>query len=195
RPRGARTAASGDGTAASTPIAGGHRQAKSIRSLAKLVGRSESAVRKWLDRSDWPFSRTGPWDVQRVRAWMDIQLKPDPAAAYRRRAKAAEAGTGEFRTVGLLEKARIQATIERALYLQMKRKAEAGELHATADCERHRLRQIMEVRNRLMELPRSMAAGLVGLSAEEIEAALEQAMRAIVDEFAGSTPAGGPADD
>ncbi|HUX03167.1 MAG TPA: hypothetical protein VMY35_19570, partial [Phycisphaerae bacterium] len=195
RPRGARTAASGDGTAASTPIAGGHRQAKSIRSLAKLVGRSESAVRKWVARSDWPVSRTGPWaasDIRRIRAWMDVMLKPDPAAAYRKRAKAADAGTGEFRSMGALERARIQATLERALYIRQKRMSEAGELHSVADCQRHRLQQIMEVRNRLMEIPRSMASGLAGLPAERIGAELDRTMRAIVDDFAaGAAPSGG----
>ena len=175
--------------------AGGYAEATSLRSLARLVGRSLSAVRKWVARSDWMFGRTGPWNVEKVHAWMDIHLQRDAAAAYRKRVKDAEAGTGEFHKMGPLEKARIQATLERALWLRQKRQAEAGELHSTAECERHRLQQILEVRNRLMEVPRSMAAGLAGLAPEVIEADLDRAMRAIVDEFAGLTPRGGPADE
>ena len=152
-------------------------------------------MRKWVARSGWPFSRTGPWDVRRVRAWMEIHLKPDPAAAYRKRAKAAEAGTGEFHTMGPLEKARIQATIERALYIRQKRQADAGELHSTADCERRRLQQIMEVRNRLLELPRSVASGLAGLGAEAIERQLEEAVRSILDEFSSEATRPGGDDD
>ena len=169
-------------------------QAKSIRSLAKHVGRAPNTVRKWIDRDDWPFSLSPPWEVRRVKAWAEIHLNPDPAAAYRRKAKAAEAGRGEFRDLGPLSKARLQAVIERALLIRQRRLIEAGRMHDTAECERRRLQQIMEVRNRLMELPRSMSAGLSGLPPEGIEAALTKAMLAIIEEFSAGAeppPAGG----
>ncbi len=38
--------------------------AKSIRALAKLVSKSESAVRKWKSHQAWAFSQNGPWDVE-----------------------------------------------------------------------------------------------------------------------------------
>jgi hypothetical protein len=196
RPQASRRASADGVTAPRSADGHGHARAETLRSLARQVNRSPSAVRKWMDRSDWPFSRTGPWDVVRVRAWMDIQLKPDPAAAYRKRAKAAEAGTGEFHNAGPLEKARIQATIERALYIRQKRLAESGELHSKADCDRHRLQQIMEVRNRLMDIPRSMASGLSMQTAEVVEQILDRAMRAILDEFgAKATPVEPGGDD
>jgi len=169
--------------------------AKSIRSLARHVRRAESTVRKWIKRDDWPFALAPPWQVSKVRAWAEIHLHPDPAAAYRRKAKAAEAGTGEFRGMGALTKARLQVTIERALLIRQRRQIEAGKMHDTAECERRRVQQIMEVRNRLLELPRSLAAGLAGLSAEQIEARLQESIEAILEEFAGEDQPAAGGDD
>ena len=87
--------------------------AKSIRSLAALVGRSESAVRKWVAHPEWRFSTTPPWDVARVKAWAEIVLHPDPAANFRKKAKAAEGGTGEFAELGPVGKLRCQLMIAR----------------------------------------------------------------------------------
>ncbi len=159
--------------------------AKSIRSLASLVDRSPSAVRKWLRKSNWPFKLTPPWNVTRVKAWMDIHLSPDPAEAYRRKARDAEAGVGEFRNQTPLEKAKLQVAIERALYIRQKRLAEAGKLHDVEECERRRLQQIMEVRNRLLDLPRSIVHGMVGQPVDEMERQLSAAIRAILEEFSG----------
>jgi len=163
----------------------GPTHAKSIRALARQVDRAESTVRKWIGREDWPFSLTGPWDVRLVTAWAEIHLKGDPAAAYRKKAKAAEAGIGEFAPMGPLTKARLQATIERALHIRQRRMVEAGELHNVKDCTQRRLRQIHEVKTRLMELPRSMANALTGQSAEKIEQLMDEQIRAIIEDFAG----------
>ncbi len=158
--------------------------ATSIRSLGRYVGRAESTVRKWIARDDWPFPRQPPWDVEKVRAWMEIHLKPDPAVAYRKKAHAAEAGTGEFASIGPLTKARIQVTIERALRIRQRRLTEADKLHDTEECRRRRLRQIHLVKARLFELPRSMANSLAGQSAEKIEQLLDQQVIDILEEFA-----------
>ena len=162
--------------------------AKTIRSLARLVGRAESSVRNWVDREDWPFSRdprSHPWDVEKVRAWAEIQLKPDPAAAYRKKARAAEAGTGEFAEMGPLTKARLQAMIERALLLRQRRMIEAGKMHDVEQCNQAKLRQIHEVKSRLLELPRVMAVPLGMQSPETVERLLTAQVLAILDEFAG----------
>ncbi|HUX03136.1 MAG TPA: hypothetical protein VMY35_19415 [Phycisphaerae bacterium] len=159
--------------------------ARSIRALARQMARNESTVRKWKDRDDWPFSRTGPWDVQRVRAWAEIHLKPDPAAAYRKKARAAAAGTGEFAEMGALTKARVQATLERALWIRQRRLAEGGKLHDVGECERRRLRQIYEVKGALLALPRSVANALVGLDRAGIERMLDRQMTEILEGFAG----------
>lgn len=142
------------------------------------------------------FGRTGPWDVEHVIVWRDNMLKPDPAAEYRRQAKAAEEGEGEFAKLTKREKLNLQKTYEQMLSIRQRREIEAGVYHSKADCDRHRLQQIMEVRSRLMEIPRSMAGALAGLTAEAIGLMLDRAVRAILDEFAGeATPAGPGGDD
>jgi hypothetical protein len=151
------------------------------------MGRNESSVRKWVDRSDWPFSRdprTKPWDVEKVKAWAEIQLKPDPAAAYRKKIKALEAGTGECAGLNILLKARTQATIERALLLRQRRLAEAGTLHDVQECTKRRLRQIHEVKAALMSLGRSLANSLVGQDADSAELILHTRCLQICEEFA-----------
>lgn len=159
-------------------------QAKSIRDMARQTGRAESTVRKWISRDDWRFSLQPPWDIGRVKAWMEIFLSPDPAAAYRKKAAAAEAGTGEFTTLGPLGKAKLQYTIERALSVRQRRLVDAGELHNVKECQQRRLRQIHEVKGRLLELPRSMGNILVGQDAEAIERLLGERVRAMLDDFA-----------
>lgn len=158
--------------------------AKSIRDLARKVGRAESTVRKWIRREDWPFSLEPPWRVERVKAWMEIHLKPDPAEAYHRKAKAAEAGIGEFSPMGPLTKARMQQAIERALYIRQERQARAGKLIDAEDAQRHRLRQIHAVKGLLLALPRSLANSLVGQDRDSCERILHDQVVGIIEEFA-----------
>ena len=160
--------------------------AKSIRGLGRAVGRAESTVRKWLTRDDWPprFGQVPPWNVAEVKAWMDAQLKPDPAASYRKRQAAAAAGIGECARMDALTRARIQTTIERALYIRQRRLKEAGELHDVRACEQRRQRQIHEVRSALLALGRSLANLLVGQDREAIEKIIDTECRAICETFA-----------
>jgi hypothetical protein len=116
-------------------------------------------------------------------------LKADPAAEYRRQAKAAATGTSEFAKLTEREKVHVGKMMEQILSIRQRRLIEANAFHSVADCDRHRIQQIMEVRNRLMELPRSLALGLVGLPAEEIERTIDQVVRVILEEFgAKATP-------
>ncbi|NLF29704.1 MAG: hypothetical protein GX591_02310 [Planctomycetes bacterium] len=163
--------------------------ATSMRDLARRCGVAEGTVRKWTKSHDWAFSLAPPWDVAKVKAWREIHRHGDPAAAYRAKAMAAERGLGEFRDTSALTKARLQATIERALLLRQRRLVEAGQLHDVKECERRRVQQIMEVRNRLMELPKSMAPVLVGLPAERIEDEMTDAIVVVLEEFAGGADA------
>jgi hypothetical protein len=158
--------------------------ARTIRSLGRRCGFAESTVRKWIASEDWPFSLRPPWDVARVKAWHEIQRHPDPAAAYRKRAAAAEAGTGEFAGMGPLTKAKLQATIERALLVRQRRMIEAGKMHDTEQCEQRRLRQIHEVRAALLGLGRSVANSLVGQPREAIERVIHDRCLQICEEFA-----------
>jgi len=157
--------------------------ARSIRSLARQVSRSESAVRRWIRHERWPFPLEGPWDVRRVKAWAEIQLHPDPAAAFRQKAKAAELGLGEFRDLGPIGKARLQVLIGRAMLQQHRLKVEQGKVHDVAVCGQRLLRLIHEVKARLLELPRAVAGVLVGQPAEAIERLLAEQVNGILMEF------------
>ncbi len=158
--------------------------ARSIRSLARQVHRAESTVRKWIARDDWPFALAPPWEVEKVRAWAEIQLKPDPAAAYRKKAAAAEAGTGEFSRLGPYGKARVQYLIERSLSVRQRRLRDAGKLIDAEEARQHRLRQIHAVKAALLALPRSVANALAGQDRSGIERILAERVRAILQEFA-----------
>ncbi len=160
-----------------------HGKAKSIRSLGRQVGRAESTVRKWLARPDWPFSRTGPWDVSQVTSWMEIHLKPDPAKAYRKRMAQAAAGKAEFGELTAKQKADIQYKIERTLAVRQRRLKEAGDLHDARQCQERILRQIHAVRSSLLALPRSLSAQLVNASRDEIEAILTQRITELLEDF------------
>lgn len=162
--------------------------ADTIRSLAKQLRRGESTVRKWISRDDWPFRRTPPWNIEKVKVWSEINLKPDPAAEYRKRAKAADEGKAEFVDASPLTRAKIQATLERALLIRQRRMIESGKLHEVEACEKRRVRQIHETKSRLLSFPRAVAQRLVGLDSENIEAVLQAEIELIISEFSyGST--------
>ncbi|MGE0481268.1 MAG: hypothetical protein AB7Q17_12425 [Phycisphaerae bacterium] len=54
--------------------------ANSVRELARTLGRSHTAVAKWLNHPAWCWSTQPPWDVAAVRAWAATILSPNPAA-------------------------------------------------------------------------------------------------------------------
>jgi len=157
---------------------------KFIRALSRHVGRADGSVRKWIARDDWPFSREGPWDVEKVRAWMEIHLKPDAAAAYRKKAKAAESGSGEFAGMGILTKARAQKTYEQILQIRQRRMIEAGDMHNGKECEAEMSKFLLEARRRLAELPRTVSKDLVGREAVTIEGILETRITEILNDMA-----------
>ncbi len=56
---------------------------RSIRALARLMGRSHSTVGEWVKRPDFPTRRKAPWsdaDVQAIKAWAGL-LQPNRAKA------------------------------------------------------------------------------------------------------------------
>lgn len=146
-------------------------------------------MRKWLDRGDWPFSRdlrAHPVDVEKVKAWAEIMLKPDPAAAYRKKIKAAADGHGEYAGMGLLLKARIQKTYEQTLAIRQRREADAGKLHSTDECVKAHAAMVHRAKAGLLGMGRSLANGLVGLDAGAIEAAIHARAVQICEELANS---------
>lgn len=155
-------------------------QAKSIRALGRLLDVSDTAVRKWLRHPTWPFSRRPPWDPELVKAWR------------REHVDTADGGTGASSRAAKTEAAR-----ERTLLVRQRRLIEGGQFHDAEKCQQRTIRQILELKGRLLELPRSMAKVLTMQPAEVIEAALDAQLRMLIQEFAtgvrehdGPKPAG-----
>lgn len=143
-------------------------------------------MRKWTTRSDWPFGRdprVTPWPVEKVKVWAEIHLKPDPAAAYRKRIKEAEAGLGEFRQMGPQEKAKTQCYIERALLLNVMRLKEQGKLHKTDECIKAHAELVHRAKSALLGMCRSIANSLSGETPDRIEEILHARVLAILEEL------------
>lgn len=161
--------------------------AKSIRRLARHLGRSDTAVRKWMKREDWPFPRTPPWDIKQVQAWAEINLRPDPGKAYQQKLASLRNGSGAYGEIGALTRAKIQVTLERAMWIRQRRLVEAGKLIDAEEAQRYRLRQIQAAKSLLVTLPRSVANALVGQDRNAIEQILNKRIEELLDEFADST--------
>jgi FlaA1/EpsC-like NDP-sugar epimerase len=157
---------------------------RSIRSLARLVGRGESSVRKWTKDTRWPFARKAPWSAEllpKIKWWADTYLSHDNARDYREKI-IGDAGGGE-RPMSKYEQARLALVVERAMFMKQRRLVEAGKLHDVQVCQKRRLRQIHEVKSRLLEIPRVLAASLVGLQADAIEMKIQEQVLAAMEDL------------
>ena len=158
-----------------------HSKPLSARALARVVGKSASAVRKWISRRDWPYGR-GPFDIALVQKWMQVHLKRDPAQRYHDAQRGVKPDE-----LSLLDRARTANYLEAARIRELKRRQIEGQLHDVADCEARRRRQILLVRNALTRtLPRTLAAELVGRARGDMERILHSRLAAVCEMFAGS---------
>jgi hypothetical protein len=129
--------------------------AASVRELARRVGRSHTAVTKWLADPRFPVARRGPWDaatVARIREWAATTLEPDRAAegpGGAGESAAAAAGLGDASNQS---KAKLALTVEKVKALKQAREIKAGLYHVVADCEARRMRQIIAVRDELLNV-------------------------------------------
>ena len=122
-----------------------------MRELARRVGRSHTAVTKWLADPRFPSARRGPWDaatVERIREWAEATLEPDRAAVAGESAAAA-AGLAEASSQS---KAKLALTVEKVKALKQAREIKGGLYHLVADCESRRMRQIIAVRDELLNV-------------------------------------------
>jgi hypothetical protein len=127
--------------------------AGSIRELARRVGKSHVAVRKWLADPRFPFARSGPWDAKTVAAidqWAGRTLSPDPAAG-----ETAAAGDGEIAVSSSSAKAKLALTVEKVKAARQKREIEAKLFHRIDDCRNRRIRQLSVLSRELQEMPES----------------------------------------
>jgi len=155
---------------------------KSIRALARRLGRAEATVRKWLRTGRWPAGvpQAGPWSAQhlaRLMAFRDLVLKPDAAAGR-------HGVPGVVNELTPEQKLKLVYWHRRNELLQQRIQTAAGKVHDVAECNERALRQVLAIKTHLLEVGPSMASTLAGQSAETIERLLTDRMRSICKEFA-----------
>lgn len=156
-----------------------------MRALARAVGRSLSAVRKWTKRRDWPYGK-GPFVVEYVKDWMRDHLKRDPAHRYHD----AQKGVGP-QPLSQVEQARAENFSESAQIRRLKREQLQGKLHDVEECRARRRRQILAVRNALTRtLPRALSAELVGRARGDMERVIRDRLVSVCDAFGGEDARG-----
>jgi hypothetical protein len=112
-------------------------------------------VGRWLKDDRWPFARSAPWDaalVPQIQSWAARTLAANPAApeispSPASRPAAPLAPDRQVKLALALEKLEAQKFTN-----QLRR----GEFHSIADCQQHRVRQILETRTRLLSMVESL---------------------------------------
>jgi len=123
------------------------------RDLGRAVGRSHTAVLKWLKHPEWTFGR-GPWafrTVEQIKTWAARTLAEDPAAG-----DGPAVGGDQHRQLKDLP---ISKQVDVGLKLSRKKRVDfdldvdKGVYHLVDECSRRRLRQIHEVKTALLNMP------------------------------------------
>ena len=156
--------------------------ATSARHLARLMGVSESLVRKWRKRPDWPFGQKPPWNPTKVEAWRQRTLTQTPGEHLR---QPRDSPPVPVAATGDLHRASVAYKLERTLLLRQERLEREGKMHDVAECQQRRLAQISAVRSALLDLPRSLPIRLAGRPVDEMGPIIEEVVYAILNEFAG----------
>ncbi|MBI5863719.1 MAG: hypothetical protein HZB38_04275 [Planctomycetes bacterium] len=153
------------------------------RKLATAIGVSESTVREYLARADWPFARRPPWaaaDVARIRSSAQATLSPNPATLHETHGH--DGGMEALRR-NPLSAAKLRLTLTRAEMLNLQRAILAAEMVPRREVEDALVRRVHAARSAFQALPRQLAGRLVGRNENEIEHALDDAIRAVLLEI------------
>jgi hypothetical protein len=158
--------------------------ARSIRELARQLGRNDRAVRKWIADERWKFGRKPPWNVAQVRTWAAATLAPNPAASPGVNAKT-------IRDMATIEKAKLKLLLERAEKLRLDREIKAGQYTTPEEIERGRIARIGAVKETTAAVARRFLPILAGPGAssretERVAAVLAGMMQTIADVYAGT---------
>jgi len=143
--------------------------------VAEAFGVHHKTVIAWV-KAGCPAKRASrhkPWtfDLTAVDAWI------------RRKGRQTTPGRPPTRDGSELARAKLQLTLERALWARLKRQELEGVLHNAEDCQARQLRQIIAVRSAFADLPRSLAPRLAGRKEEQIADILAKRIRDIIDQL------------
>jgi len=146
----------------------------SQRALAKALHRPLSTVRHWMKHESWPFGVTGPWSVEGVRAWAELNFETP--------GRDGEESSTDLGT--MKRRAEVRVLLERGAMLRLTREERENTLHDVAECLDRRLSLLHRFQKRLLELPRMIRRRLTGQREDVIERRLDEALRQILDELA-----------
>jgi hypothetical protein len=150
----------------------------SITALAAAVGKSPSAVRKWVRHSSWAFG-PGPWAttlVPKIKTWAAATLAPDRAAGQ----IAPEPTDAGGLTKHDLELRHLRGKIKK---LELGIGKESKLLVLRSDVESREVRQAQVVKQELMGV-KGLAVKMEGMTVLQRENLLESWARAVCEKFA-----------
>lgn len=160
--------------------------AKTQRELAASLGKSQPAVNKWIKDSRWTLSKSGPWDVEEVKAWAARTLGLVPAKS------AAQPSLN----LGFDADPKLDGRLGADLYLKTQRaKLLAFELRQLekeyvlrSEMEQGRIDRIQAVKSSLERMPGRLAPQLAGMTDEvAIETVIEAEVIKILHAFSRET--------
>lgn len=158
----------------------------SVRKLAAALGKSHTAVGRWLTHPLWDQGQTGPFDVERARQWAATHLQRNPADANEVPDDAPPDPMESLRR-NPLSAAKLRLTLTRAAKLELERGILAGEYLPRRDVEDALVKRVHAVRGALQALPRQLAGTLVGLDEVQIEQALDDGIRGVLADLASQS--------
>lgn len=162
----------------------------SARELAATVGRSHTAIQKWLKRDDFPFSRSGPWQADEVPAllrWAADNLKSggqDEKGTFPRGGGV----TKDLRDEKLRQEIRkLRAQADQA---ETELERERGKLHDADACEEEQVRAFSLVRTAMQNLPAQLVSqaisdGLPHAAAPGFQRKAEEMIKGCLRHLAG----------
>ena len=167
-----------------------------MRALARAVGRTQQAVRKWSLRDDWPFGRAGPYDPVAVEKWHQKTLGKRDRHGHRvddagdDAVQPAVAGDGT-RLLGALSAARVDLVRARTKKLVMENEIREGLWVERRIVWEENAAALALLRSMLLTDARSIADALDNIGAladgareqaeDEIRSAIASALNAVAD--------------
>lgn len=172
-------------------------KAQSQRELAKAVGKSQPAVRKWIHDDRWPFGKTGPWDVAKVKAWAAKthglnapEANKEPVEADSAEEDGPKIRKGDIADLTAERAAKLELTKEKLESVKITNQLKRGQLHSIDDCRQRRVKQVIFFRDKLVAVA-DVVGNQLGLDSEQREI-LRGHMLGLCREFAGQDPAPPP---
>jgi len=163
-------------------------EAVNITELAAALGRTESAIRKWLKRGDWPFGLAPPWPLDAIREWAE-GLAPDPSAESRAERRTGRPPDPEVAAQIRAERqAKLRLLKERGLKMALERRKAEGELVNAQERLEQELRALHALKAGLLELSRSLSARICEVTGyrdrHPVEVLIDRRVRELLDAFA-----------